>query len=40
MAKAKDNPTNCTATSKLDPVKEMNCIIQIVEEIRLVVMEK
>lgn len=39
MAKAKDNPTNCTATSKSDPVKEMNCIIQIVEEIRLVVME-
>ena len=24
MAKAKDNPTNCTPTSKSDPVKEMN----------------
>ena len=24
MAKAKDNPTNCTPTSKSDSVKEMN----------------
>ena len=41
MAEARDNPTDCTPTRKSDSIKEMNdCMIQIVEEIRLVVMGK
>ena len=31
MAEARDNPTDCTPTRKSDPIKEMNCIIQIEE---------